>query len=89
MKLQAYAVYDAKAMMFNRPVFAVQDGEAVRTFCDAVAHPDHHFNKHPEDYSLFRIGTYKDDNAEIVDEPNVQLITGLEAVRINTGEADA
>jgi hypothetical protein len=83
MKMNVYAIYDVKAAMFQRPIFATRDGEATRAFIDVLANPEHPITRHPEDYSLFRIGTYDDLEGIIEDEPNVQIITALSAKAMN------
>jgi hypothetical protein len=81
MRLFAYSIYDVKAQVFHRPFFQQSDGQAVRTFSDIAVDPESEIGKHPEDYSIFRIGEFEDENAALVGEPAVQLFTGLEALR--------
>lgn len=61
---QVIAVYDAKAEIFTQPVFTVAIGEAVRSFQDEVNNPQSQFSKHPEDYTLFHLGTYDETSAK-------------------------
>ncbi len=62
MRLLAFAVYDAKAGAYLRPFFANSAGEAIRSFGDAV-NSDTPFGKHPEDYTLFAVGSFDDSDA--------------------------
>jgi len=62
MKLLLVAVYDKKACVFSQPDVAVQVGQAVRSFSDAVNNPQTAFNKHPEDFTLYQVGFF-DDNS--------------------------
>lgn len=60
MNLNVYSVYDLKAKAFLTPFFLPQDAMAVRALIDAVGDPGHQFAKHPEDYQLFRLGSFDD-----------------------------
>lgn len=54
-----YCIYDKKAEAFPaQPYFARTDGIAIRAFTDLANRPDNDIGQHPEDYSLFRVGTY-------------------------------
>jgi len=55
-----FTVYDAKVAGYLRPFFAQTKPVAARSFSDAVNQPDHEFNRHPEDYTLFHLGTFED-----------------------------
>ena len=79
MRLNAYAIYDVKAAMYQRPFFAVRDGEATRAFVDAVATKDHPLGQHPEDYTLFRIGAFNDESGLLEASPAERMMTALEA----------
>lgn len=75
------SVYDTACAVYMRPIFALSDAEAVRTFSDISVAADHPIGEHPEDYSLVRLGTFDDTKGIFVmDEDRVTLITGLEAV---------
>ncbi len=79
MKLNAYCIFDSAASVYQRPFFVGADGEAVRLFIDLVEEKDHPVGKHPECYSLFRVGSFNDQNGSIVDDKEVEcLCTGLD-----------
>lgn len=80
MKQNIYSIFDTAAGVYLRPFFLPSDGQAVRMFCDLAADKEHEIGKHPEDYSLCRIGMFDDNNAEVTDEKVAVLITGLEAL---------
>lgn len=67
---QVMTVKDTKAEAYLVPFFTGSIGEALRSFGDAVADVNHPFNKHPEDYVLFHIGSYGEQTG---------MITPLEA----------
>ena len=70
-------------------IFDTASGAAMREFSDLAVNADHPIGKHPEDYSLFRIGQFDDNKIQLVAEDKECLITGLEAVaasrQIETG----
>ena len=80
MKLNAYSVYDVSADIYMRPFFAISDGEVMRDFGDVCCDKDHAFGKHPEDYTLMRIGTWNDSNGQFEPETPVKITTALERV---------
>lgn len=81
MRLNIYSVFDAAVGVYKRPFFAQADGEAIRAFGDIAADTDHEIGKHPEDYSLFRIGTWDDGNAKLHPEDRECLVHALETLK--------
>lgn len=65
---QVYSVLDTKADAFAPPFFVHRDEVAVRAFRDAVLDPQHPMSRHPEDYKLYRIGTFSDSDARLTPE---------------------
>lgn len=65
MKFKIFAIFDNKAKCYSTPFFLSEEGQAVRHFTDMANDPDHSIGKHPEDYTLFRIGAYADNTAAI------------------------
>ena len=45
---------------------AVTEGAAQRMIGDMVSSEGHAFNRHPEDYTLFEVGTFDDVSGELV-----------------------
>ena len=81
MKLNAYTIYDSKAACAPRPPFFLgADGEATRLFKDLCMNADTDIGKHPEDYTLHRIGVYDNVTMELVKETPDCLYTGVQAV---------
>lgn len=80
MKSQFYSIFDTASGLYLRPFLAQSDGQAKRSFSDIAVDADHEVGRHPEDYSMIRLGIFDDNNGKIVDEQNETLITGLEAV---------
>lgn len=60
MILNAYTVYDRKALQYHSPFFAVADGAAVRSFMDLANDPQTTVGRHPGDYVLYFCGCFDD-----------------------------
>lgn len=69
MILQIFTVYDQKAESYLPPFYDKTKGSAIRSFSETVNTPDHQFNKYPEDFTLFLLGSYDDQHAEITTLP--------------------
>lgn len=65
MIFKIFTIYDDKAKAYIAPFVLPEDGMAIRTFAECANSLEHQFGKHPEDYTLFRIGTFCDTNANI------------------------
>lgn len=78
MRQNFYSVFDSKLVSFTPPFQALRDEAAIRQFGDWVndTNPQNTLAKHPEDYSLFRVGWFDADTGQIgTDGPPVNLIT--------------
>lgn len=73
-------IHDAALGAFMRPWFAQSAGQARRMFGDEVARPESDLHKHPADYSLYQIGTFDDDSAELKPTVRVALAKGSDYV---------
>ena len=71
MKQIIFTIYDTKAESFNTPFFQNTIGQATRSFTDAVNDPTTSMHNHPEDFTLFEIGSIDLDTAkmETLDTP--------------------
>lgn len=80
-------VQDRKSELFAAPMLFVNEADAVRNFADAVNREDAQsmLYLHPDDYDLFRIGTFDDQDGILVAEPHRRLMTGSEAKNVKGG----
>lgn len=62
MILQAYSIFDRKALQYHPPFYASTDGQAVRNFSDLANDPNTTVGRHPSDYVLYCVGCYNDAN---------------------------
>ena len=60
-----YTIHDSKADAYLPPFFLHADGMATRSFQDCIHDPEHNFGKHPQDYTLFNIGSFNDKTSEL------------------------
>jgi hypothetical protein len=92
MKQNIYTVFDSASGVFDRPFCAISDQAAVRAFGDICGNSEHPVGMHPDDYSLYRVGVFDNNLAEITPESKQCLITGpevLSAARNANGLASA
>lgn len=62
------AVYDRMALVYGRPMVVSAQGLAIRSFIDEVNRraEGNTMYDHPEDFQLFRIGSYDDNVGELI-----------------------
>ena len=80
MLTMVFSVFDRASGVYDRPWVAVSEQAAVRSFGDIANDETHPIGQHPEDYTLFRIGTYDDVSGSIVGGDPEKVINGVEAV---------
>lgn len=83
MKLNAYTLFDNKALQYHPPFFASTDAAAVRSINDLVQDPKTMVGRHPGDYVLYRCGSYDDSNAFFtVESPLGHIVDAVSLVKI-------
>lgn len=79
MKYVVCSVLDLTGQQYGRPFTVVSDGSAIRSFSDEINHASDSslLYKHPDDFQLFKLGTFDDSSAlfELLDVP-VMLVAG-------------
>lgn len=68
MKMNFYSVFDSAVNAYMRPFVMQADNQAIRMFTDEAVNAESDISKHPEDYSLFRLGSFDDNEGEIIPE---------------------
>lgn len=85
MILNAYTLYDRKALQYHAPFFAHADGAAVRMVCDLVADQNTTVGRHPEDFVLYRVGAYDDASGSLLPASVLEHIADANSlVRLTT-----
>lgn len=76
MRLAVLAIRDRAANAFDRPMFFTSLGAAIRAFGDEInrKHDNNSMNKHPEDYDLYHLGEYNDEDAQFAQLPKPKQI---------------
>lgn len=68
------AVYDKKIGLFDQPFTCRHVGDAIRDFDTVKKNQDTKFGKNPEDFEIYQIATYNEENGEITSiKPHLQL----------------
>lgn len=79
MKIKLFCIHDVKAEAYLPPFHLNNEAMAIRTFADTVNDSKHPFSLHPEDYTLFELGSYEDDNGKItLHQTKIPLGNGLD-----------
>lgn len=86
-----FSIYDKAIEAYMRPFMAQAEGQATRMFQDIVCDEQSDLFKHPEDYSLFKIGSFDDNNGELLDCEPTCVMRAHEVSRtvVKMGERDA
>lgn len=69
MILIAFSIFDVKGSNFTPPFFMAAQGIALRNFSDLVNDPQTSVFKHPEDYKLYKVGSFDDNSGLFVPIP--------------------
>jgi len=86
MKVGMFVIYDSKANAYLQPWFLSKREMATRVFSDCVNDPEHNFGRHPEDYTLFEIGDFDDQDAQVFWNSPVALGNGLVFVKVEAAD---
>lgn len=71
-----YSIKDTK-MGFTQIFILPNNAAAIRWFGDVVVNKESPYNKHPEDFQLFKVGTMNEDTGELV--PDCQFLENATA----------
>ncbi len=80
MKVQCYAIFDTCSGIYEKPFFSTADDLVKREFQDIATSADHPIAKHPEHYSLWRLGMFDNNSGKLTDEKNECLWQAVEAI---------
>lgn len=78
MLVKLFSVFDSKACYFGQPFQDQKESSAIRNFSDAVndgSNPNNMWFKHPEDFSLFQVGEFDNENGELIPCTPKNLVT--------------
>lgn len=78
------AAFDKKARAYATPFFNAHADVGIRAFRGAVNDPTHPISKHPEDYSLWLLGTFDDSTGLIT--PHSAPVHIAEAINLKEAQ---
>lgn len=78
MNHEIYSIYDEKAAAYLQPFMMQTTAAAIRAITDCVTDPEHTFAKHAEDYTLYHLGSFNDENGHYKTETKLPIMTLLE-----------
>lgn len=83
MIFRVMAVRDRAADVYGMPHFQVSLGAAIRSFGDEVnrAAENNAFYQHPEDFDLYELGSYNDQDGSFVTSVPKQVAIGKDLKR--------
>lgn len=79
MKLQIYSIYDKKAQLYARPFFLQNDLVAVRALI-SNATDETHMKKFPDDYVLFKLGSFNESDGTIDSLIHPELVQEMRVI---------
>ena len=63
MKTKVFTILDLKAESYGPPFTSMTTATGLRQFQELVNDHNHFFSKYPDDYELYEIGEWEDENA--------------------------
>lgn len=90
MQYNLFSIYDEVTELYNLPFAAVNEREAIRNLTLAAQDPNSSLNRSSEDYSLYHVGVYDDQNATYTNIQPVKLVVRVSsliaAIKTSQGE---
>lgn len=84
-----FTIYDSAAKSYTIPFYAPTTEVAVRMFTVGVRKDGTPYNEHPSDFTLFHVGEFADEDAEIIKtETPVRVIGAWEIQKDENGPTD-
>lgn len=65
---KVFAIYDEKAEAYLQPFFQDTIGQATRAIVNCFRDPEHMFVVNHVDFTLYQLGTFDDNTAELVSD---------------------
>jgi len=78
LSMALFSIWDNKAKFHSTPWFSPNDDTAIREFVRVVNDGSSAINASPDDYTLFRIGTFDSDTGLITAEDKKLLSLGTD-----------
>lgn len=69
-----YAIKDQAIEAFSQPFFVQAQGQAVRMFMDETKNEQSQLNKHPQDFELWYLGEFNEQDGVITAATNIERV---------------
>lgn len=69
-----YTIHDNAVKSYNNPFYMLTDAEAIRAFKSEATNPESKICNHPQDFSLYYIGTYDNASATVNQSDGIKLL---------------
>lgn len=76
--MRLYTIYDSKAEHYGNPISVRTDAEARRQFSVVATDPNTEIGRHPEDFMLFRIGSFNSETGSLTTEAGTCIAKAIE-----------
>lgn len=83
MILPIYTLYDEKTEQHNKPFYFTTENECKRAMVTTVNSGDSLLQKYPGDYTLYHVGDFNTETAEIKSIAPIKLVSKLDAFVIH------
>lgn len=80
MLYKLFTIRDSAANVYGVPFFVAHAGQAMRMFSDECKGDKSVMGTHPEDFELFHIGEYNDENASFEVEIPRSIMRGSDCI---------
>lgn len=69
-----YSIYDAVAQVYTSPAPFINEATAIRSFSNLISNDDSPYSINYRDYSLYRIGEWKDSAGTVTSFPAPEFV---------------
>lgn len=83
MLIKVFSVFDVKVAAYAQPFFMRTSGEAVRAFVQSCNDENTQLAKTPEDFSLFELGEFNDQNGLMTSYDHPKVIMKASDARLS------
>lgn len=84
MQTKAFAARDSRLGIFMPPFFMQHTGQALRAWEQSCNDPKSSMNQYPDDFQLFEVGAFDEDNGVLVPfEHPKQIATAKEYIKVD------
>lgn len=80
--MDMYSIRDEKAVCSYEPQIFKTQVDAIRFFDQAIQNKNTMINKYPDDFTLYKIGTFDERTGVIVDAKVEKIVTATEIIRM-------